>query len=214
MVGGRGQVRLSCQAVFKLIRADPPAGQVQHVTFVPFLPDGRCVLIERPEGPGLPTGEVLGGEDYLIDTVLRVPLQTAGFRYQRLRPFGLDGSHLYAWIEGAPYRGGRPHTEPQLTFCPAEEAASRLRASHQPVLAAAVTAAATSYRTLDEQAFYADNMRTLERSYLRGQTPRKALASAAANKHGGKPAITSPRRSTPTGHSWTSAAPTACSWSP
>jgi hypothetical protein len=34
--------------------ADPPAEQVQHVTFVPFLPDGRCVLIEWPEGPGLP----------------------------------------------------------------------------------------------------------------------------------------------------------------
>jgi hypothetical protein len=72
------------------------------VTFVPFLPDGRCVLIERADGPALPAGEVLEGEDYLIDTVLRVPLQTAGFRYQRLRPFGLDGGHLYAWIEGAP----------------------------------------------------------------------------------------------------------------
>jgi hypothetical protein len=173
MAGGRERARLSCQAVFTLIRADPPAGQVQQVTFVPFLPDGRCVLIERPEGPALPAGQVLDGEDYLIDTVLRVPLQTAGFRYQHLRPFGLDGSHLYAWIEGTPYRGDRPHAEPQLTFCPAEEAASRLRASDQPALAAAVTAAAASYRTLDEQAFYADTMRTLERSYLRGQTPQE-----------------------------------------
>jgi 2-polyprenyl-3-methyl-5-hydroxy-6-metoxy-1,4-benzoquinol methylase len=159
--------------VFKLIQADPPAGQVRQVTFVPFLPDGRCVLIEGPDGPALPAGEVLTGEDYLIDTVLRVPLQTAGFRYQHLRPFGLDGGHLYAWIEGAPYGGDRPHATAALSFGTAEQAAARLRAIHQPVLAAAVMAAAASYRALDEPAFYADNLRTLERSYLRGQTPQE-----------------------------------------
>ena len=159
--------------MFRPIETDPPAGQVQRVTFVPFLPDGRCVLIERPEGPGLPAGEVLDGEDYLIDTVLRVPLQTAGFRYQHVRPFGIDGGHLYAWIEGTPYRGDRPHTAAELSFCTAERAASRLRASRQPVLAAAVTAAAASYRALDERAFYAGTVRTLERSYLRGQTPQE-----------------------------------------
>jgi hypothetical protein len=159
--------------VFRLIETDPPAEQVRQVTFVPFLPDGRCVLIERAEGPGLPTGEVHAGEDYLIDTVLRVPLQTAGFRYQHVRPFGIDGGHLYAWIEGAPYRGDRPHARAELSFCAAEQAASRLRASGQPVLAEAVAAAAASYRALDEQAFYADNVRTLERSYLRGQTPQE-----------------------------------------
>jgi hypothetical protein len=120
----------------------------------PFLPDGRCVLIEWPDGPGLPAGEVLEGEDYLIDTVLRVPLQTAGFRYQRLRPFGLDGGHLYAWIEGAPYRGNRPHAHAALSFGTAEQAATRLRAAQQPAAAAAVQAAAASYRALDDQAYY------------------------------------------------------------
>jgi hypothetical protein len=39
------------------------------------------VLIDEPDGPALPSGEVLDGEDYRLDTVLRVPLQTAGFRY-------------------------------------------------------------------------------------------------------------------------------------
>ena len=63
-------------------RTDPPAERVQQVTFVPFLPGGRCVLIERAEGPGLPDGEVLDGEGYLIDTVLRVPLQ-AGVAHSR-----------------------------------------------------------------------------------------------------------------------------------
>ena len=75
------------------------------ITFVPFLADGRCVLIENPGGPALPAGEVEPGEDYLLDTVLRIPLLTAGFRYQRFHPFGLDRDHLYAWIEGGPYTG-------------------------------------------------------------------------------------------------------------
>jgi 2-polyprenyl-3-methyl-5-hydroxy-6-metoxy-1,4-benzoquinol methylase len=164
--------------VFRLIRADPPAEQVRRVTFVPFLPDGRCVLIERPDGPGLPAGEVLDGEDYLIDTVLRVPMQTAGFRYQHVRPFGVDGGHLYAWIEGAPYHGDRPHARAELSFCSAEQAADRLRAGPQPDLAAAVMAAAASYRALDEQTFYADQIRTLERSYLRGRNPREGSGFA------------------------------------
>ncbi len=41
------------------------------------------------------------------DRVRRIPMETAGFRYQRFHPFGLDGDHLYAWIEGGPYSGGR-----------------------------------------------------------------------------------------------------------
>jgi len=155
------------------IGADPPADQVRRITFVPFLADGRCVLIEEPGGPALPTGEVRDGEDYLFDTVLRIPLETAGFRYQRFHPFGLDRDHLYAWIEGAPYTGGRAHRPVALSFCSAEEAAERLRAQGSPTLAAAVRSAAESYRTLDEQAFYADNRRTLEPAYLRGATPEQ-----------------------------------------
>ena len=49
------------------------------------------------------------------DAALRIPLQTAGFRYQRFRPFGRDGDHLYAWIEGGPYRGSRPHVPAELS---------------------------------------------------------------------------------------------------
>ncbi len=128
--------------MFQLIRTDPPADQVRRITFVPFLADGRCVLIEDPGGPALPVGEVRDGEDYLLSTVLRVPLETAGFRYQRFHPFGLDRDHLYAWIEGGPYTGSRPHRSAVLSFVPAEEAADRLRARGELVLAAAVRAAA------------------------------------------------------------------------
>ena len=84
---------------------------------MPFLTDGRCVLIDEPGNPALPSGEVLDDEHYLLDTVLRVPLQTAGFRYQRFHPFGLDRDHLYAWIEGAPYTGSRPHRTVALVIC-------------------------------------------------------------------------------------------------
>lgn len=91
--------------MFEPIAADPPPDQVRYITFVPFLRDGRCALVEGPAGPDLPAGAVLDGEDYLLDTVPRVPLQRAGFRYQHLRPFGIDGDDLYAWIEGAPYTG-------------------------------------------------------------------------------------------------------------
>ena len=159
--------------MFQPVRTDPPADLVRRITFVPFLTDGRCVLIDEPDGPALPSGEVLDGEDYRLDTVLRVPLQTAGFRYQRFHPFGVDRHHLYAWIEGGPYTGSKPHSSAVLSFCSAADAARRLREHGEPVLAAAVRAAAQSYRMLDEQAFYEDNRRTLEPAYLRGTTPRQ-----------------------------------------
>jgi Methyltransferase domain len=159
--------------MFQPIRTDPPPDQVRRITFVPFLTDGRCVLIDEPGDPALPSGEVLDGEDYRLDTVLRVPLQTAGFRYQRFHPFALDRDHLYAWIEGGPYTGSRPHRTAALLFCSASEAVRRLDEHGEPVLAAAVRAAARSYGTLDQQAFYADNQRTLEAAYLRGTTPRQ-----------------------------------------
>jgi 2-polyprenyl-3-methyl-5-hydroxy-6-metoxy-1,4-benzoquinol methylase len=156
-----------------LIDGDPPAEQVRQITFVPFLPDGRCVLMAGREEQWLPSGEVADGEDYLIDTVLRVPLETAGFRYQHFRPFAIAGGHLYAWIEGAPYMGRRSHASAELTAMPPGEASASLRAAGRPDLAAIVAAAARSYQTLDEQAYYADNLRTLERSYLRGRTPQE-----------------------------------------
>jgi len=164
---------LAGDADFRLIPTDPPADQVKQITFVPFLSDGRCALMVGSGGMRLPSGEVLDGEDYLIDTVLRVPLETAGFRYQRFHPFAISGTHLYAWIEGAPYTGRRPHATAKLRLLPPEQASALLDAAGRPALATVVTAAARSYLTLDEPTYYADNMRTLERSYLRGRTPQE-----------------------------------------
>jgi SAM-dependent methyltransferase len=164
------RLRLDLRVMFAPVRHDPDAGRVRRITFVPFLEDGQCALISGAAGPALPSGEVQGGEDYLFDTVLRVPLETAGFRYQRFRSFGLDGDHLYCWIEGAQYRGNRSHVSAELTVCSAEDAAGLLTAAGQPVPAAAVIAAAESYRSLPDEVFYSDNVRRLETSYLRAGT--------------------------------------------
>src|SRR5690349_20213667 len=136
------------RSMLEPIDPEPPADQVRQITFVPFLTVGRCVLIDETGAPALPTGEVADGEDYVLDTVLRIPMETAGFRYQRFHPFGRDGDHLYAWIEGAPYRGTKPHRSVPLIFLPAQDAAERVGV---PALATAIRAAARSYRSLGEQ---------------------------------------------------------------
>jgi hypothetical protein len=66
--------------MFRLTAADPPAGQVRRITLVPFLADGRCVLVEGPGGPALPAGEVLAGEDYLMDKLSTPAHCPAGHR--------------------------------------------------------------------------------------------------------------------------------------
>ena len=76
--------------MFQPIHADPPPDQVRRITFVPFPTDGRCVLIDEPGDLALPSGEVLDGEHYLLDTVLRVPLQTDNQR--TLEPAYLRGT--------------------------------------------------------------------------------------------------------------------------
>ena len=90
------------RSMFELVDADPPAARVRRITFVPFLSDGRVVLIAGPGGPALPSGEVADGEDYVLDTVLRVPLETAGF--------ATSGSTRSAWTATTctPGSRGRP----------------------------------------------------------------------------------------------------------
>jgi SAM-dependent methyltransferase len=147
--------------------------RVRRLTFVPFLDDGRCALIPAGDRLTLPSGEVLDGEDPMLDTGLRVPLVTAGFRRQGFHPFAVDGEHVYVWCEGdADYRGARPHAEIDLWKGPAEEAARRLRAAGEDHAARVVEAADRARRTLDEDAFYRDARRLLETSYLRDGTPR------------------------------------------
>jgi SAM-dependent methyltransferase len=146
--------------------------RVRRLTFVPFLADGRCALIPAGERLALPSGEVLDGEDPMLDTALRVPLVTAGFRRQGFHPFAVDGEHVYVWCEGdAGYRGARPHAEIQLWTGPAGEAAARLRAAGDEHAARVVEAADAARRSLNHAAFYRDSQRLPETSYLRAGTP-------------------------------------------
>ena len=82
---------------FELVDEPVPNTEVARLTFVPFFPDGACAVV-RSAGGGfeLPTGDVLTGEDYLLDSALRIPLETAGFRRQTFHAFARRGTHVYA----------------------------------------------------------------------------------------------------------------------
>ena len=109
----------------------------------------------------------------MLDTGLRVPLVTAGFRRQGFHPFAVDSEHVYVWCEGdADYRGARPHAEVTPWKGPAAEAARRLRAADDEHAAQLVEAADRARRSLGEEAFYRDSQRLMETSYLRDRTPR------------------------------------------
>jgi SAM-dependent methyltransferase len=147
--------------------------RVRRLTFVPFLADGRCALVPAGGRLRLPSGEVLAGEDPMLDTGLRVPLVTAGFRRQGFHAFAVGGDHIYVWCEGDDgYRGARPHAEVELWKGLAAEAARRLRAAGDEQAAAVVEAADRARRALDEEGWYRDSQRLLETSYLREGTPR------------------------------------------
>jgi SAM-dependent methyltransferase len=148
--------------------------RVRRLTFVPFCSDGRCALIPAGDRLVLPSGAVLEGEDPMLDTGLRVPLVTAGFRRQGFHAFAVDGdAHVYVWCEGdAGYRGARPHAEVELWRGPAAEAVRRLRAAGDDQAAQVVEAADLARRSQDEEGFYRDGQRLLETSYLRTRTPR------------------------------------------
>jgi 2-polyprenyl-3-methyl-5-hydroxy-6-metoxy-1,4-benzoquinol methylase len=149
---------------YRLINRDPDPESVSYLTFVPFLPDGRCVALP---GPRLPSGEVLPGEHYLLDSTLRIPLETVGFRYQRVHPFAINGNHLYAWIDGDHYAGDRPHATIEPEVDTAESLAKQLE-DGKPVLDAA-----HSYRNQTDADYYAGNLRILQPAYLRGTTPQQ-----------------------------------------
>jgi 2-polyprenyl-3-methyl-5-hydroxy-6-metoxy-1,4-benzoquinol methylase len=147
--------------------------RVRRLTVVPFLHDGRCALILAGDRLALPSGEVLPGEDPLLDAGLRVPLATAGFRRQTLHELAADGDHLYLWSQGDDgYRGSRPHAEVSLWKGEAAEAARRLRAAGDERAAAIVEAADLARRRLDDRTFYRDGLRLMEASYLRERTPQ------------------------------------------
>jgi 2-polyprenyl-3-methyl-5-hydroxy-6-metoxy-1,4-benzoquinol methylase len=158
---------------YRLIDADPPADSVREMTFVLFLPDGSCAAVpDERTGLRLPHGAVLPGEHYLLDTSLRVPLETAGFRMQRVGAFAIDDGLAYAWLDGDRYSGTRPHATVALIVDTAAGIAGRLEAAGKLLDARAVRDADHSFRHQSDADYYAGNLRLLEPAYLRGTTPQ------------------------------------------
>jgi serine protease inhibitor len=156
---------------YQLTEHDPDPDAVRRITFVPFLPDGRCALIDTDDGDlVLPSGDVLPGEHWLLDTALRVPMETAGFRRQRVHPFAYDAArqHLFVWLEGDRYTGPRPHADASLVAEHPELLAEVLLPGTD--LTAALDAA-RSYRAQSDASYFADGVRLLEPAYLRAGTP-------------------------------------------
>ena len=156
--------------MYQLTGNDPE--DVDRLTLVPFLPDGRCAVVaSRPNsGPQLPSGAVEPGEHRLLDSCLRIPLLQVGFRRQRVHPFVVDGAHVFVWLDGDHYSGPRPHTAtPPMAGWPAE-IAQLFDDVGDPASARTVRDAMTSYTKQNDASYYAGNVRLLEPAYLRATT--------------------------------------------
>lgn len=160
------------RTAYALVEEDPDPASVRRVTFVPFLPGGLAGAVRGADGVvRLPSGEVLPGEDWMLDTAARVPLESAGYCRQRVHPFAWDAGQqrLYAWLDGDRYRGRRPHAaDADLVVADAGTIAGLL--PHGPERRA-VLDAERSFREQDEASYFADNLRLLEPAYLRATTP-------------------------------------------
>ena len=156
---------------YRRLDSDPAPDAVRRMTFVPFLPSGDCVALAGPP-LAMPGGEVGAGEHYLLAASKRIPLETAGFKPQRVGAFAADGDHVYAWLDGDRYAGARPHVTADLVVDDAERIAARLAATGRTGQAMAVRDGARAFREQDDAGYYAGNLRLLEPAYLRGTTPQ------------------------------------------
>jgi len=156
---------------YRLIDTDPDPETVASVTYVMFTPTGEVVALGEAR-PVLPTCRVAAGESYLLDTSLHGLLAVAAFHIQRVHPFAVDNDHMYAWVEGDPYDGWRPHADVRHLIAPAEQLVERLRMQGEREAARIVEDATSSYCGQDAASYYADNVRLLEPAYLRGTSPQ------------------------------------------
>ncbi|QDP96222.1 class I SAM-dependent methyltransferase [Microlunatus elymi] len=147
--------------------------RVQRLTVCCFLPDGELIMVDTLDGFRIPTGAVEPGEDPILDSALRIPLQDAGFRRQGTHVAGVstDGRHLLLWVDGARYYGNRPHREDARWWTgPSSEATELLRSQGDGTLAASVELADRARRELTDEQAVEDLRRLLDPSYLRAET--------------------------------------------
>lgn len=146
---------------------------VRQLTVVPYGDDVDGWILARIDGRFvLPAGPVLPGEDPGRDTVLRLPMQTIGFRRQSFHPFAMAGDHLALWARGARYRGTAPHAEVGWWTGPTAEAAELLVGQGDGQLSRLVLWAEENRNSLTDEDFYALNERHLEPVYLAAATPQ------------------------------------------
>jgi 2-polyprenyl-3-methyl-5-hydroxy-6-metoxy-1,4-benzoquinol methylase len=139
-------------------------------------PDGAELVLHQHEGRWVvPTDRRTPEEDVWDDSVLRIPLQTMGFRRQDTHAFALDHDrrHVVFWVFGGRYAGTRlPAVDVAWWTGSVAEGAELLRAQGDDALAALVEAADRSRRTMSDERRVADVRRTLVGAYLSAGTPQ------------------------------------------
>lgn len=142
------------------------ADAVGGVVLALYERDGRWVV---------PSGSRRADEDVWDDSVVRIPLETMGFRRQETHPFAVDHvrRHVVFWVNGGKYRGTRIEARdvPWWTGSVAEGVAV-LRSQGDGALASLVEAADESRRTMTYERRAADVHRTLVGAYLSSGTPQ------------------------------------------
>jgi SAM-dependent methyltransferase len=147
------------------------ADEVRTVTIVCFLADGRLIMVDTGDRYVVPAGAVRPGEDVLLDTILRIPLEVAGFRRQGTHLVAAAGSHLVYWVDGARYYGNRRHAADTTWWTgEADEATELLRSQGDRDVAEAVLAADRHRRTITDDQLREDSRRLLDRAYLTADT--------------------------------------------
>ncbi|HEX3932633.1 MAG TPA: class I SAM-dependent methyltransferase [Nocardioides sp.] len=154
--------------------------RVTQVSVVCFVDDddatgGVVLVLHAREGRwAIPTGRRTPDEDVWDDAVLRIPLETMGFRRQETHPFALDsdGRHAVFWVNGGKYAGTRLHAPdvPWWTGSIADGAAL-LRAQGDDAPAALAEAAGAARAAMTYERRVADEHRTLVGAYLSAATP-------------------------------------------
>ncbi len=154
---------------------------VRQVTVVclvedPAVEDGASVALYRDGDEWLvPSRPRLEGEDVWDDSVLRVPMETMGFRRQDTHPFALgeSGRHVAFWVAGGSYTGTRMAAPVVDWWTGSVAAAGELLVAQGAVVSAALVAAAgESRRTMTYERRAADVHRTLVGAYLSAPTPQ------------------------------------------
>jgi 2-polyprenyl-3-methyl-5-hydroxy-6-metoxy-1,4-benzoquinol methylase len=139
-------------------------------------PDGVVLVLGERDGRWVvPREDRRTDEDVWDDAVLRIPLETLGFRRQGTHPFALDlgGTWVAFWVDGGRYDGDRlPSADVAWWTGPVGAGVELLREQGDTVLGSLVELAAESRRTMSYERRAADAHRTLVGAYLSSGTPQ------------------------------------------